>query len=79
MSPGRPDPPGSGAPMTTTSPADPPDMLAGFTVAVTSDRRHDELATLLEAHGARVVLAPALRLVLVADEMPVRFLVPPPE
>jgi uroporphyrinogen-III synthase len=30
--------------------------LAGFTVAVTADRRDDELATELEQHGARVVL-----------------------
>jgi uroporphyrinogen-III synthase len=44
------------------------DVLAGFTVAVTSDRRRDELATQLEAHGARIVLAPALRLVPVADD-----------
>ena len=33
--------------------------LAGFTVAVTADRRHDELAGLLERRGARVVVAPA--------------------
>jgi uroporphyrinogen-III synthase len=37
--------------------------LAGFTVAVTTDRRHDELAGLLEVRGARVVVAPALRAV----------------
>lgn len=44
------------------------DALAGFTVAVTSDRRRDEIASQLEEHGARVVLAPALRLVPVADD-----------
>jgi uroporphyrinogen-III synthase len=43
-------------------------VLAGFTVAVTSDRRRDELAALLQARGARVVLAPAVRLVPVADD-----------
>lgn len=48
------------------------DVLAGFTVAVTSDRRRDELATLLEAHGARVVLAPALRMVPATDDAPLR-------
>ncbi|MGW0436197.1 uroporphyrinogen-III synthase [Micromonospora sp. NPDC003197] len=37
--------------------------LAGFTVAVTIDRRRDELAALLERQGARVVATPALRLV----------------
>ncbi|GII24223.1 uroporphyrinogen-III synthase [Planosporangium mesophilum] len=42
-----------------------PDLepLTGFTVAVTADRRRDELATLLRQRGARVVLAPALRIV----------------
>jgi uroporphyrinogen-III synthase len=44
------------------------DALAGFTVAVTSDRRRDEIAARLEEQGARVVLAPALRLVPVADD-----------
>ena len=42
--------------------------LAGFTVAVTADRRSDELSTLLEGCGARVVPAPALRIVPVADD-----------
>ena len=47
-------------------------VLAGFTVAVTADRRRDELAGLLEQHGARVVLAPALRVVPLADDAPLR-------
>ena len=47
-------------------------MLSGFTVAVTSDRRRDELAAQLEAHGARIVLAPALRMVPVADDTMLR-------
>src|SRR3954453_5961588 len=42
--------------------------LAGFTVAVTADRRRDELSALLERRGARVVIAPALRIVPVADD-----------
>jgi uroporphyrinogen-III synthase len=42
--------------------------LAGFTVAVTNDRRRDEPSTLLEQHGARVVLAPALRVVPATDD-----------
>jgi uroporphyrinogen-III synthase len=42
--------------------------LAGFTVAVTADRRRDELSALLERRGARIVLAPALRVVPVADD-----------
>jgi uroporphyrinogen-III synthase len=47
-------------------------VLAGFTVAVTADRRRDELAALLEVHGARVVLAPALRIVPLADDTRLR-------
>src|SRR6187397_980655 len=48
------------------------DVLAGFTVAVTADRRRDELAAVLESHGARVVLAPALRIVPLADDSRLR-------
>src|SRR5689334_15139580 len=43
--------------------------LAGFTVAITADRRRDEFAALLERRGARVVLAPALRIVPIADDV----------
>ncbi len=42
--------------------------LAGFTVAITADRRRDELAALLERRGARIVFAPALRIVPIADD-----------
>ncbi len=49
-----------------------PGVLAGFTVAVTADRRRDELATMLELHGARVVIAPALRIVPLADDARLR-------
>lgn len=42
--------------------------LAGFTVGVTADRRRDELVALLERRGARVVLAPALRIVPLIDD-----------
>jgi uroporphyrinogen-III synthase len=41
-------------------------------VAVTADRRRDELAALLEKCGARVVLAPALRIVPLADDIELR-------
>ncbi|MBE1536450.1 uroporphyrinogen-III synthase [Actinomadura algeriensis] len=44
------------------------DALAGFAVGVTAARRQEELATLLERRGARVVLAPAIRLVPLADD-----------
>jgi uroporphyrinogen-III synthase len=46
--------------------------LAGFTVAVTTDRRQDELAGLLERCGARVVVAPALRVVPTPDDADLR-------
>jgi len=46
--------------------------LSGFTVAVTADRRRDELAALLERRGARVVLAPALRIIPLADDSDLR-------
>ncbi|MEV4759833.1 uroporphyrinogen-III synthase [Micromonospora sp. NPDC049559] len=46
--------------------------LTGFTVGVTADRRRDELAALLERRGARVVLAPALRIVPLADDTELR-------
>ncbi|QXJ25671.1 uroporphyrinogen-III synthase [Actinomadura graeca] len=42
--------------------------LAGFAVGVTAARRHEELAALLERRGARVVSAPAIRLVPLADD-----------
>ena len=48
------------------------DELAGFTVAVTADRRRDELAALLERRGARGGLAPALRIVPLADDTELR-------
>jgi uroporphyrinogen-III synthase len=51
---------------------DDPEPLKGFTVAVTADRRRDELAQLLQRRGARVVLAPTLRIVPLADDMELR-------
>lgn len=42
--------------------------LAGFTVATTAERRRDELISLLQRRGARVVSAPALRLIPLADD-----------
>jgi uroporphyrinogen-III synthase len=54
-----------GLPMSSAD-AGPP--LSGFTVAVTADRRRDEFSALLEECGARVVPAPALRIVPMADD-----------
>ncbi len=42
--------------------------LAGYTVAVTAARRKEELGALLERRGARVVHAPAIRIVPLADD-----------
>ena len=42
--------------------------LAGYTVAVTAERRREELGGLLERRGARVVYAPAVRIVPLADD-----------
>ncbi|TDD81296.1 uroporphyrinogen-III synthase [Actinomadura rubrisoli] len=42
--------------------------LAGFAVGVTAARRHEELAALLERRGARVVHAPAIRLIPLSDD-----------
>ncbi|BCJ44338.1 uroporphyrinogen-III synthase [Actinoplanes ianthinogenes] len=52
--------------------AEPAATLAGYTIGVTADRRRDELAGLLESRGARVVLAPALRIVPIADDAELR-------
>jgi uroporphyrinogen-III synthase len=42
--------------------------LAGFTVGVTAARRREELSALLDRLGARVVYAPAIRLVPLVDD-----------
>jgi uroporphyrinogen-III synthase len=45
-----------------------PGALAGFTVAVTAERRRDEMAVLLQRRGARVVTAPAITIVPLLDD-----------
>jgi len=42
--------------------------LTGFTVAITAERRRDELAALLTRRGARVVSAPAITIVPLLDD-----------
>jgi len=49
-----------------------PGPLSGFTVAIAADRRRDRLAALLEERGARVVVAPALRIVPLAEDAELR-------
>ena len=46
----------------------PAEPLTGFTVAVTAARRREELVTLLTRRGARVVEAPAIRIVSTQDD-----------
>lgn len=58
--------------ITAAALAKPTASLSGYTVGVTADRRRDELAALLESRGARVVLAPALRIVPIADDAELR-------
>ncbi|GAA3335274.1 uroporphyrinogen-III synthase [Amorphoplanes nipponensis] len=58
--------------ITAAALAEPAASLSGYTVGVTSDHRRDELAGLLENRGARVVLAPALRIVPIADDAELR-------
>ncbi|UQU64121.1 uroporphyrinogen-III synthase [Couchioplanes caeruleus] len=58
--------------ITPSALTEPTASLAGYTIGVTSDRRRDELAGLLEHRGARVVIAPALRIVPIADDAELR-------
>ncbi|GGN57555.1 uroporphyrinogen-III synthase [Actinoplanes lobatus] len=58
--------------LTAAALAEPAASLSGYTVGVTADRRKDELSTLLEARGARVVVAPALRIVPISDDAELR-------
>ncbi|WP_436523936.1 uroporphyrinogen-III synthase [Actinoplanes sp. HUAS TT8] len=58
--------------LTAAALAEPTATLTGYTIGVTSDRRRDELAGLLESRGARVVIAPALRIVPIADDAELR-------
>jgi uroporphyrinogen-III synthase len=57
-----------------TETVDPPDPgtdllpLAGYTVAITAARRREELGALLDRRGARVVYAPAIRIVPLSDD-----------
>ena len=55
------------APVATGPALDVP-VLAGWTVGVTAARRADELGALLERRGARVVHAPAIRIVPLPDD-----------
>jgi uroporphyrinogen-III synthase len=52
----------------TSSPETAPDALAGFTIGVTATRRREEFGALLERRGARVLHAPAIRLVPLSED-----------
>jgi uroporphyrinogen-III synthase len=59
--------PAAGADPRPASGAD-PQPLAGFTVAITAERRREELGVLLRRRGARVVTAPAITMVPLPDD-----------
>src|SRR5688572_3912214 len=59
---------GESAVMTETPQSAVTGPLAGFTVAVTAARRREELVSLLVRRGARVVEAPAIRIVPTHDD-----------
>ncbi|WP_030452349.1 uroporphyrinogen-III synthase [Herbidospora cretacea] len=50
------------------SPETAPNALSGFTIGVTATRRREEFSALLERRGARVVRAPAIRLVPLSED-----------
>lgn len=54
------------------SPTAPTGPLTGYTVGVTAARRRDELVALLTRRGARVVEAPALRILPLEDDIALR-------
>ncbi|BFU47036.1 uroporphyrinogen-III synthase [Krasilnikovia sp. MM14-A1004] len=58
--------------LTEAALAQPTAVLSGYTIGVTSDRRRDELAEQLGHRGARIVLAPALRIIPIADDAELR-------
>jgi uroporphyrinogen-III synthase len=58
--------------ITASALTEPTASLSGYTIGVTADHRRDELANLLESCGARVVIAPALRIVPIADDAELR-------
>lgn len=58
--------------ITASALREPTAALSGYTIGVTADHRRDELASLLENRGARVVIAPALRIVPIADDAELR-------
>ncbi|GII66009.1 uroporphyrinogen III methyltransferase [Sphaerisporangium krabiense] len=66
----RPSSAGAADALPALRPRTAPDALAGFTIGVTADRGGEELAALLERRGARVVRAPAIRLVPLPDDAP---------
>jgi uroporphyrinogen-III synthase len=61
-------PPAAGTTTTPEPVAFAADQLAGFRIAVTSDRRAQDLITALERRGAQVLHAPALRIAPVAED-----------
>ncbi|NUR59010.1 MAG: uroporphyrinogen-III synthase [Catenulispora sp.] len=69
----EPDTPGSpAAPAAASGPGTPAEPLIGCVVAITSDRRRDELAAMLKRRGAEVVTAPTMRIIPLHDDRVLR-------
>src|SRR5690349_10630580 len=62
------DPIGPVTPAGVGGPATPAAPLAGFTIAVTAERRREELSALFERRGAKVLVAPAITIVPLGDD-----------
>jgi uroporphyrinogen-III synthase len=59
---------GPETPVGAAGPAAPAGPLSGFTIAVTAERRREELSALLQRRGAKVVVAPAITIVPLGDD-----------
>jgi uroporphyrinogen-III synthase len=62
------DVPARDVPASVHAPDDDALPLAGYTVAVTAARRKEEFGALLDRRGARVIYAPAIRIVPLSDD-----------
>lgn len=62
------DPTGAETPAGVSGPSDSAGPLAGFTIAVTAERRREELSALFERRGAKVIVAPTITIVPLGDD-----------
>lgn len=62
------DPTGPVTPAGVSGPYPASGPLAGFTIAVTAERRREELSALFERRGAKVIIAPTITIVPLGDD-----------